>query len=748
MKLQVSITASITDQAMVKNGLIKGETVMKKMIKYIAVAFAAIVTVSCVNEMENGGSVQNARMVDVTFGVNIDDVDITKTSLGVENDHPAVLWTRGDKVAVWDGTQINEFTLVSGEGTSSAMFTGQVTEGAEKYCVIYPYESVLSYDKLDGAYQLFNLVTPVEQKVPVGGFAEGANVTVGYTNDLTQGVTLYNAGGYIRIEIVGSGMKSVTVFDNNNAVIAGTQTACIPINGDGYIRGRSDKLAANKVVLLPVDGKTGLDQGVYFLSLRGHKYTSGMTVKFENVDGTVAYYTSSTADNNSTANYTIDLGQADVSRINWKKTDVMELDFELQKWPFDVALSAKDKAAEIYGTFTLTSNGKGFNLKSVAHESESLISDRGVRMATQGDYIEFPAVPGKKLKEVRVYSTGKFTGCVSDAEGESHSGTAYYLRTGGTYTYLLPYSTLNTRYRLTVTGSSTRVTKLTLYYVGDDVAELSSVSATASNSFTGFTIKGEIAGSGLDAASWGVQYAVADGDWTDGPVGNGGKINELIEVPAGTYNVRVWASADGGTNKIYSDISIVEVKAFAGTITLDFINNVDENVEFVSTTDEDAGAPQALNKWRNMTGEDTYLFRTPEGEFLFTFYSHKESETADRIQMKYAINPNSLGLRVDSSGNTSKGFAYMSIPAITGWNLNKIEYHSTKDGAHSSIYDRPYYATGAEIAVYQQTLEEGIYKCLLDVSDKNLTAGKPYYFVFRRANYHIRDMVITYTKVN
>lgn len=719
---------------------------MKKMMEYIAVAIAAIVTVSCVNEMENGGSVQNARMVDVTFGVNIDDVDITKTSLGVENELPAVLWTTGDKVAVWDGTQINEFTLVSGEGTSNAMFTGQVTEGAEKYCVIYPYESVVSYDKQDGAYQLFDLVTPVEQKVPVGGFAEGANVTVGYTNDLTQGVTLYNAGGYIRIEIVGSGMKSVTVFDNNNAVIAGTQAACIPINGDGYTRGRSDKLASNKVVLLPVDGKTGLDQGVYFLALRGHKYASGMTVKFENIDGRVAYYTSSTAEDTSGANVTIDLGRADVSVINWKKIDIMELDFESQNWPFNEELSASDETTSVDGEFTLIANGKGFNLKSVAHASEGILSSKGFRLATtNSDYIEFPAVPGKRLKEVRVYSSGKFTGYVSDAEGESHSGTAYYLRTGGTYTYLLPYSTLNTRYRLTVTGSSTRVTKLTLYYVGDDVAELYSVSATASNSFTGFTIKGEIAGSGLDAASWGVQYAVAEGDWIDGPGGNGGKINELVEVPAGTYNVRVWASADGGANKIYSDISIVKVSTFSGTITLDFVNNVDDNVEFISTTDEDAGVPTKLDVWRYMTGEDTYLFKTPEGEFLFTFYSHKVSETADRTEMRYAITPNKAGFGVYSAGNTSQGYAYMSIPAISGWKLKMVEYWVPKSGSYSSIFDKPY-ASGASIVQQKETQDGTSYKYLLDVSDKNITAGEPYYFVYRRKNYYITNMTITYEK--
>jgi hypothetical protein len=171
-------------------------------------------------------------------------------------------------------------------------------------------------------------------------------------------------------------------------------------------------------------------------------------------------------------------------------------------------------------------------------------------------------------------------------------------------------------------------------------------------------------------------------------------------------------------------------------------------VEFISTTDEDAGVPAELNKWRNLTGEDTYLFRAPEGEFLFTFYSHKESETADRAEMKYAITPSSLGLRVDSAGNSAKTYAYMSIPAISGWKLEKIEYCTTKTGSYSSIFDKPYYSTDANIVNQSETQDGATYKYMLDASNKNLTAGKPYYFVFRRANYYIANMVITYTKVN
>ena len=93
---------------------------MKKMMKFFAAAFVAIVAVSCVKEMGNNGPDSNVKMVDVAFGVAMLEDDATKAHVGYNGQTPVMHWTKGDKVAVVDANTggIYEFTLDDGEDTS------------------------------------------------------------------------------------------------------------------------------------------------------------------------------------------------------------------------------------------------------------------------------------------------------------------------------------------------------------------------------------------------------------------------------------------------------------------------------------------------------------------------------------------------------------------------------------------------------------------------------------------------------
>ena len=97
--------------------------------------FSAIVALgaSCNREIAAPETPSEGGLVQMTFSA--DKADLTKASLDGLN----VAWNKGDEIAVYDGTEIQRFTLVSGDGTASAVFTGTVSSGATEFSAVSPF---------------------------------------------------------------------------------------------------------------------------------------------------------------------------------------------------------------------------------------------------------------------------------------------------------------------------------------------------------------------------------------------------------------------------------------------------------------------------------------------------------------------------------------------------------------------------------------------------------------------------------
>lgn len=103
---------------------------MKKIIRLLAVLCTVAAAASC------------AKVSTETIEVNtlvkcsiVADLEPTKATL----DGVKVKWEAGDKIAVYDGTAKREFALVSGAGTSSAMFEGEVEAAATTLSAVSPF---------------------------------------------------------------------------------------------------------------------------------------------------------------------------------------------------------------------------------------------------------------------------------------------------------------------------------------------------------------------------------------------------------------------------------------------------------------------------------------------------------------------------------------------------------------------------------------------------------------------------------
>lgn len=186
---------------------------MKK--ENMTIAALALLLAACGNEeiIENN-EVGTAVKVPMTFTVGTPQ---TRTSL----DGTDVHWTEGDKVAINDGTDTNEFTATTVSG-SSATLTGEAAL-ADTYIAFYPNKIL---ESITNGYITFTL--PAEQTATAGGFAENLNPSWAQTT-AEGGNTLqfHNLCALVKFTIDEgfdvSGISGFTLKSANGELLAGRQ---------------------------------------------------------------------------------------------------------------------------------------------------------------------------------------------------------------------------------------------------------------------------------------------------------------------------------------------------------------------------------------------------------------------------------------------------------------------------------------------------------------------------------------------
>lgn len=186
---------------------------MKK--ENMTIAALALLLAACGNEeiIENN-EVGTAVKVPMTFTVGTPQ---TRTSLHGTD----VYWTEGDKVAINDGTDTNEFTATKVSGRSATL-TGEAAL-ADTYIAFYPKEIL---ESITNGYITFTL--PAEQTATANGFAEELNPSWAQTT-AEDGNTLqfHNLCALVKFTIDEgfdvSGISGFTLKSANGELLAGRQ---------------------------------------------------------------------------------------------------------------------------------------------------------------------------------------------------------------------------------------------------------------------------------------------------------------------------------------------------------------------------------------------------------------------------------------------------------------------------------------------------------------------------------------------
>lgn len=237
-------------------------------VKNITLAALALLLAACGNEEiiennENG----NAEKVPMTFTAGTVQ---TRTSLA-EDGH-AVNWTEGDKVAIYDDRDTNEFTATEVNG-STATLTGKAAV-SYSYTAFYPSDKVSS---IDNTIISFNL--PAEQTAKSGSFDEKLNPSWAQATDGSTTLTFKNLCALAKFTVDADDVTEVTLTANaENAVLAGDLQYFI--EADGTV-GNEDGTTSRSVTL---KGTFTIGETYYFVVAPG-TLTGGVALNYKNSEG-------------------------------------------------------------------------------------------------------------------------------------------------------------------------------------------------------------------------------------------------------------------------------------------------------------------------------------------------------------------------------------------------------------------------------------------------------------------------------
>lgn len=286
---------------------------MKTQSIFIA-ALAVVFSFSCAKESlsektpDTAPSADSTKLVALTISASSgeeSDSDDTqsRTTLGGATGK-SVLWTSTDKVKVFDrvSSSLPAFTIISGEGTSSASFSGAVSQTATPpYYAMVPYqesatcieESLTISNVTASSYLTVRL--PEVQKAVAGSVDPEALISVAQSNDGLK-YEFRNLISLVKFRLNAddvSNLETVSFSGNELESVAGSMKvifseAGVPVQT--YVSGEMSFF----VTLTKPDG--GWQSGVdYYFAVRGLTFKSGITINARYSDGTSKYFESSKA---------------------------------------------------------------------------------------------------------------------------------------------------------------------------------------------------------------------------------------------------------------------------------------------------------------------------------------------------------------------------------------------------------------------------------------------------------------------
>lgn len=211
----------------------------------------------------------------VTLTANQENAE-TKAEISSENSK-IINWTTDDAITVIDGAGNNvEFTLTEGEGTSSGKFKGEVSQTADSYTALYPYQK----DVTASEGTLKGVVLKSEQTAVAGSFDPEAALMMAESE--AGSLSFKNIVGFVKVTPTVSCARITLVSNNSESKLAGTADITMT---DGKPTATVTDGASSSVSIVG-DIKAG---STYYIAIFPETLSKGFRLVFTTADGQDTY---------------------------------------------------------------------------------------------------------------------------------------------------------------------------------------------------------------------------------------------------------------------------------------------------------------------------------------------------------------------------------------------------------------------------------------------------------------------------
>ena len=192
----------------------------------------------------------------------------------LDNQHK-VLWESGDCISVFDGTE-NYMYSASSSG-ENITFKGNIpsVSGEKTYYAIYPYSEAWTC-----AEGVISAEIPAVQYARKGTFPDKASVTVASTQ--SNVLNFKNVCGLLQMTISTDDIVKIEVTADEGQYFAGEVDINVSAEPGVVVRN-----GASSLTILPEEGKTSIEAGIYYFPVIPQTFTNLM-LKFTNSEGKVS----------------------------------------------------------------------------------------------------------------------------------------------------------------------------------------------------------------------------------------------------------------------------------------------------------------------------------------------------------------------------------------------------------------------------------------------------------------------------
>lgn len=246
---------------------------MKRIFNFsLAVIALTAAAASCSKEMASPAEEEVIKTVPTTFTASLD-----ADKAGLSESGKQVLWESGDKIAVYDGTAIREFTLIDGEGTTSATFYGEVAETAENFIAVHPFASA---NKVTPAAEetpaSISISVPATQTIASGSLIDpAALVAVAESADSTS-LAFKNVVSLVKFTVDAEGVTTFKLSGASGEKFTGTAS----VGTDAVATS-----AGNTASLTVKPAGESFATGTYYAAVLPTAFSNGLTLAVNKTDG-------------------------------------------------------------------------------------------------------------------------------------------------------------------------------------------------------------------------------------------------------------------------------------------------------------------------------------------------------------------------------------------------------------------------------------------------------------------------------